>query len=246
MNINKIIQGVSKFNNNENNQKPLNKANVKIRLSDYLDFHVDSLFDLSGDFAIFGGAVRDSIANRKIHDIDILCLPHGFKQLVDFFTESNFKKVRANYDIENMYKGVRLIREPITFQKDNCIVQLIRPCLGKIEKNITVQQVTDSIALSVFYKTLSHVDLSCCGVYYQNGTVYESVHNAIRDCSDEKFRVNFDALMINSERLQSRIYKLEGRGWTKYEDTPKINQHSLPDDELNYLVNKLKLKKYIR
>ena len=50
----------------------LNKI-IKERIDEYLEFDSSEIF-LNTDYCeVFGGAVRDSIAKKDIHDIDFLC-----------------------------------------------------------------------------------------------------------------------------------------------------------------------------
>ena len=65
-------------------------------ISDYVEFDAKEIFE-QGDFiAIFGGAVRDSIAKKEIHDIDILCLPESAHHLREFV-------ISKGYELADLY-----------------------------------------------------------------------------------------------------------------------------------------------
>lgn len=224
--------------NNLNNNNSF-KHHIKESLSNYIGFPIDSIFDTPhNDFAIFGGAVRDSIAKKEIHDLDILCLPNSFKHLLLFFEEEGFTKVRVDYDIENLYKGLRIIHEPITLQKGNAKVQLIRPYVHKFNSTIKPDDVTDATMMVHLYKVLMNVDLSHCGVYYMNGQVKESVKGAIEDCINGTFKIMNSAIMLNRNRLNDRVFKFEGRGWKLTNAFSKFNNNNYePDLDEHLLIN---------
>jgi hypothetical protein len=199
----------------ENEQLKITTSTViRERVSGYLNFDIDRLFKNRHTLAIFGGATRDSVANKEIHDVDILCLPKATMWLIDFFEREGFKKSRANYDIEHMYKEVRVISEPITYEKFNTKVQLIRPN-PKYYTEISPDNMTDAHYEEVFYKVLTNVDLSCCGIYYINGYAYESCKGAIEDSLNNEFKILEDNIMHNPSRINDRVMKLVERGWKR-------------------------------
>lgn len=176
---------------------------------------INFLFDSDLDFTIFGGAIRDSLAGQEIHDIDILCLPYAFTKLVELLTNEGFIQSRACYDIEHLYAEIGIIHYPATFLKNGLSVQLIRPRLNKFGHSFAPDKCTDSNNLEVFYSVLSNVDLSCCGVYLQRRSIYESTPNAIKHCIKNVFSVMPHSKMASPKRLASRIEKLEIRNWKK-------------------------------
>ena len=56
------------------------------RISDYIEFDVKQLFEVSDYITIYGGAVRDSIAGLEIHDVDKLCMSQSAQKLLLYLT----------------------------------------------------------------------------------------------------------------------------------------------------------------
>jgi hypothetical protein len=105
------------------------KDKVVKNISEYLEFDVNEIFELSNYIAIYGGAVRDSIAEMEINDVDILCMPNSAIDLSKYINEKDYKKVELyDQDTLNMYKGIRIISEPLTFlNKNRKVIQIIKP-----------------------------------------------------------------------------------------------------------------------
>jgi len=78
----------------------LNDLKIKIseRISDYLEFNTEEIFDQGDYIAIFGGAVRDSIADMDINDVDIICMSKSAKNLAKYIIEKHDYK---QYDLYN-------------------------------------------------------------------------------------------------------------------------------------------------
>lgn len=182
---------------------------IKKRIDDYIEFDSNLLFN--GDLIrIFGGAIRDSISDGDINDIDILVGSISIKH-VELILEKNGYKY--NDDLINkyhnsIYKDIRIINEPHTWVKGSKIIQLIRPA--------ATRQVPNHYKVD-FNRILSNVDISCCGVSY-DGKLYENYDNAINHCISKHFFVNKQTLMYSFERSNKRIDKLLNRGWTQIED----------------------------
>lgn len=190
---------------------------INKRISDYLGFDVSKLINQHIDATIFGGAIRDSIANMEIHDIDILALPKSFGYLANILIDNGYehspdiKKV----DIENLYQDIHIIHEPYNYLKivDGKIrlVQLIRPSFSN-DRRYSKDE--------IFNKILHNVDLSNCGVYYNYNGLY-SINDAYYHCRNKSYDINNDALMYNLNRTLKRINKLEKRGWRKLDEQTK-------------------------
>jgi hypothetical protein len=45
---------------------------IRVNINEYIGFDSDELFPINSLVRIFGGAVRDSISDKEIHDIDII------------------------------------------------------------------------------------------------------------------------------------------------------------------------------
>lgn len=151
---------------------------------------------------VFGGAVRDSIADQKIHDIDLLI---GSKMLhtVEAVLHKHgyvYMESLAPKDIGAMYKDLRIINEPRTWlnTKNMAIVQIIRP-VGFTASN--------PIAAVV-----QNVDISCCGVSWDGEKLYENFPDAVMHCQTKRYSTNYSGKM-RTDRTTNRTWKLEQRGW---------------------------------
>lgn len=189
-------------------------------ISKYLNMDVDEIFNVGDYIAIFGGAVRDSLAQKEIHDVDILCLSESAKKLSEYLENINFLKVDL-YDQHQlaMYKEILIINEPWTFIKDKKIIQIIRPVgvyqsLDPTNKNhISYKSLIDS-----YYSVLSNIDLSCCGVFLERDRdaiikLKESHPQSIAHCRSCIFEILKKNSMFNQHRTDMRSFKLIDRGW---------------------------------
>jgi len=190
--------------------------NIKDNISSYLEFNVDDLLN-AGDFVyIFGGAVRDSLANQEIHDVDVMVLPNSMKACINVLTQRGFIRDpdMIKLDLNSMYKKINAINQPLTFIKISNFriikVQFIRPRIDK-----------DTKPYNRFFELLNNVDISCCGVSINSYKLTEHVNGAITHCFNKVFTVNNNAFML-TDRISMRTHKLLKRGWelTK-EDNPK-------------------------
>ena len=189
--------------------------NIRRTISNYIGFDVNS-FSMASDFAaIFGGAVRDAISNKEIHDVDVLCLPGSIEKIERLLIGFGFFKLNGviNNDIINsLYNGIHLIDEPINFSNSIGVnVQLIRPNINSFS-SINYNSYSESDLFITFYNVLCNVDISCCGVYYMNSNLYQSYNKAIEHCLSNKFEI-LDTKMNIPERINKRVQKLESRGW---------------------------------
>jgi len=194
---------------------------IKINLSKYLsDYSNLCNFILSKDAIIFGGAVRDSIAELEIHDIDILVLPNSCKTIVNMLKALGFKYIdKFNMDIATMYSG-SLINLPLTFYRNDAFIQLIRP-RTKINNKETLIDIA------------KNVDLSCCGVFLDSDSLHETFPKAIEHCQKKIFRVLVQNKLYNAQRCLNRIEKLTQRGWTQIE---KEEFHKRRNDIIHNIV----------
>lgn len=186
------------------------KNKVIKRLTEYLEFDVKEIFNLSDYITIYGGAIRDSIAEMEINDVDILCMPKSAIELQKFIEKHDYKKIELyDQDALNMYKGIRLIAEPLTFINNNRkVIQIIRPAFKK--------RVEDYISSHI--SLIKNVDLSCCGVFLEfNGkelVLKEACKNAIVHSLAKVYEINKWAKLFNNDRTSFRDHKLTSRGWT--------------------------------
>lgn len=177
---------------------------IRINLNKYLDDYSNLCdFILSKDAIIFGGAVRDSIADLEIHDIDILVLPKSCKIIADMLKASGFKYIdKFNMDIATLYSG-SIINLPLTFYRKDSFIQLIRPSKPNNKESLI------DIA--------KNVDLSCCGVYIDSDSLHETCTKAIEHCQKKVFKVLDENKLYNRLRCYNRMDKLAERGWMQIE-----------------------------
>lgn len=196
---------------------------VKKRLTEYLGFNVDLLYEVADYVSVFGGSVRDSINGDTINDVDILCLSDSAKILRKLLMEQGYKEAEyIKKDMVGLYKGVRVINEPTTYIYNDNIVQLIRPSLQFGENNI----------YKCYSELLYNVDLSCCGVYYDGKHVKESINDSISQIILKNFCKVYEAKMISEERIQNRINKMMERGWNYFE-----SRHNMPTIDMDIIKN---------
>lgn len=211
------------------------------RISEYIEFDINEIFEQADFITIYGGAVRDSIAGLDIHDVDILCMPKSAEYLRQFLINCKNYKILDFYDIDtlNMYKGISIIQDPWTLiNEHNKIIQIIRPKFGDARKLDPYELYTNA-----YYQLIKNVDLSCCGVYienyYGNGILLkESCKNAIVQCLSKTFDINKWATLYNSDRTSFREHKLTKRGWVNLEPDHYTLKNNLTDSK-EIKVNRL-------
>jgi hypothetical protein len=183
---------------------------INNRLNEYLEFDNSILF-FDPMIRIFGGAIRDSIADDPINDVDILCGAQSLRRLESILEENgynHFEKL-TSVDITNLYSTIQVISEPRTWIKGTKVVQLIRPRIQSMSNDKSEQQnYSDN-----FKNLIENVDFSCCGVSWSNGILYENCESAILHCLNKQYCENQGAKMYSYERAQHRRAKLESRDW---------------------------------
>ena len=207
---------------------------VKKRISDYLDLDIGELFNVADKIAIFGGAVRDSIANMDIHDVDILCFPKSARKLKDYlekntpYTEYKTQPMSA---IKNMYKQIHSISEPWTYiwrsaGRPDRIIQIIRPAFSAhtislkfshFESSGPDPKILQSSYEELFDHVLSAVDITACGLAYKEPQgIIVTEKGAFEDAMYKRFTTCPYNGMYSQHRTQERARKLTNRGWTMY------------------------------
>lgn len=191
---------------------------IKNRIDEYLEFDSSELF--IGDLvAIFGGAIRDSLADQPINDIDILVGSDFFNKVNKIIQSKGYiyYDKMTTKDINFLYKNVHIINEPYTYMKNGKIIQLIRPVLP---------YGSGTNYYDNFKIVLSNVDLSCCGVSFDKYGLSENYECAILHAKNKLFYVNKKAKMYSEDRIYIRMNKLRCRGWTQIGDESiiKINR----------------------
>jgi hypothetical protein len=203
------------------------KEMIKVKIDDYLEFDSHILFKNKYNLVrIFGGAIRDSIANQPINDIDIIVGAKALKE-IEFFLENkgyHYMEMLNGKDLQEMYSEIHIINEPHTWVKGKKIIQLIRPVVSFTELHNTSKSTYD-IYKQGFRDLISNVDLSCCGVSYDGENLYEDYPNAIVHCQSKVYSVNKSAKMYSERRINHRIHKLKDRGWEEIENSLEVNRN---------------------
>jgi hypothetical protein len=209
---------------------------IKKRVDDYLGFDSDRLFKSCDLVRIFGGAIRDSICGDPINDIDILVGSKSIRMVEHILSLHGYTLIESLIpkDLASVYNDIQVISEPHTWMNGNKIVQLIRPRITqpnyKTGGGLVMNPDTYTYKEN-FNVLISNVDLSCCGVSYSGNKVSEDYPNAILHCRSKVFSVNQNAKMYSHKRIHHRIAKLEGRGWSRIDDTVSVNR----DLKIDYL-----------
>jgi hypothetical protein len=204
--------------------KNLNEK-IKNKIDEYLQLDTQLIFNKTDYCEIFGGAVRDSIADDNINDVDFLCLSESSKTLINILKNNNYKVIDKlnGKELQDIYKDIHCIFEPITLINNNFkVVQIIRPTPYNINFNINLNSFTES-----FFSLLREVDISCCGVSY-DGRVRENVSNSILHCLCKVFEEKNQSKMYHPDRYYIRSEKLISRGWLelKYINDEKKKQYN--------------------
>ena len=212
---------------------------INKRLNDYLEFDNNELY-IDPLVRIFGGAVRDSIADQDIHDVDILCGAKSIPLVEAVLSKNGYRFIEkiTTIDMVNLYSNINVISEPRTWMKDDKIVQLIRPrmIISILTKGIDKDSVYYEDRYIENFKTLiQNVDLSCCGVSFANNVLYQNYDGAILHCINKIFVQNKSARMYSYDRCNSRTYKMESRGWERVELDTSFKR----DLKIDFILNSI-------
>jgi len=200
---------------------------IKSRLDDYLGFDSNKLFESCDLIRIFGGAIRDSICDEPINDVDILVGANSLHLLEGFLTSIGWKYMESltPKDLSAIYNDIHVISEPHTWMKGDKIIQLIKP---QFAQSIDVKNKKPGIIgiyEQVFNDLISNVDISCCGVSWDGKVLYEDHKGAIVHCQNRVFSINKVATMYSHKRIIHREDKFEKRGWKKIEQNSQIDRN---------------------
>lgn len=203
---------------------------IKLGLDQYLEFDSNLIFKF-GDPVIFGGAIRDVIADKPIKDVDIIVGPTTFKEIVNFLTQEGWFELDGMYpkDISNLYSGIHIISEPKTFIRNNKIIQLIRPTYLRNKKihPLALPIPYSKEVTEIIYDLISNVDLSPCGIAWNSRYLIECYPEAILHAYLKVFFVNNSAKMYQPNRIEQRKWKLLDRGWEKITSLSEIREARL-------------------
>ena len=194
-------------------------SKIEEKISEYLEFNVNDLFIGVDQAVIFGGAIRDTLANVNINDIDIMCFSDSYRKLKINLEKNDYFEAKrlCTKDIMNLYSDIRIICEPTTYIKksnyDVKIVQLIRP--GFVKGSDNSRNNAFGVMKLNFENALRNVDINICGVAW-NPTkgLYEVVDESIFYILNKYFYVNSNAAMFQRNRIYGRVSKMIDKGFT--------------------------------
>lgn len=188
-----------------------------LRISHYLGFDVDIELLSEDDAIVFGGAVRDSLADQPIHDVNMLVLPTSGLWDEEKLRRHGFQRIIPSNQEVLSYMGLsRGVQEPLTFFKNDSIIQLVRPVFTDASSRGQTFHGKGNLL-----KWLENSDISACGIAY-DGKIHEVVPFAIDDCLNKTFSVNISTPLYQPDRAAVRIAKLVSRGWKQIKrESPK-------------------------
>ena len=213
---------------------------IQKRLTKYLGFDYNEIINNNIDYAyIFGGAIRDIIADKDINDIDILCLPESKRKLIVVLKENGYIQTDLiSKDTLLLYSKIDAVFEPFNYIKiiDNELrtIQLITPISNsyKLESNL----------ISNFHYMLGQVDMSNCAVHFSDAFgLRESYLGAVDHCKHNVFEVL--ETKMKTDRFELRYNKFIERGWSELNDDNKKNL--IRSDKLHDIMGVNKTKYYL-
>jgi hypothetical protein len=170
-----------------------------------------------GDPIIFGGAVRDAIANDEINDIDILCAPQTRQNLVESLTERGYKIVpKEGSEIPaDGFVSLRMEKPGARGKTSKVdVISLPRHMSEKILQGGDLEMMKKAYKLAMA-EMIGNVDIVACAVGYSaGGGLLEFLPNAVSQAKAKVIEVRKDNLMHHPDRAKERIEKLTSRGWT--------------------------------
>lgn len=183
----------------------------------------DAMSMLEEDCLIYGGAIRDILADLPISgDLDVAVPKKLYNHISGKFSnstrwenDSHLPQHQGSGMPTTSKKVISRIRTYHNMNKDS--VQLIAPELNVSQK----MQGLDAGAIDI----VQNVDIICCGIMSDIfGIVYEVIPGAIEDCKNKILRFNhkIKATQTSIVRLKKRIIKLEKRGWKSKIDLSKV------------------------
>jgi hypothetical protein len=216
------------------NTKKVNSIHIPWMMEVIEEKFDDIMSIIDNRCVIYGGAVRDIVAGKKIMgDIDILVRREDLKSITQIF-ENCSRWVKSNKKLVNEeYERLTIINGTISYENPSGnIAQLIIPdnrsnkirqkLLNKSRKNLPPSITNGKDQYSIgpaqpeFTVILENTDIVCCGLFSDIfGNVYEVVEGAIDDCKSGIIRLNENSIFLKSTRKLAinRVNKLIERGW---------------------------------
>jgi len=187
----------------------------------------DALIMLKNDCLIYGGAIRDIIAELPIKgDLDVAIPYNTYSNILFTFDNSSrwiIKDPVLLLQTNNNYKGAikQFLNNIITYTNlSGKEVQLIQANPSRYKETNYNQQI-----LNIVY----NVDMVCSGVIMDiEGNIKEILPGAIEDCKNKQLNINpkFNPKQIHYNSLKKRILKLVKRGWHNNIDLEQYKENN--------------------
>ncbi len=181
---------------------------------------------LTDDAIIFGGAIREGIAEGHLdytEDLDIIVSEESVEQIVKNLAIHSYTR---NKSLEKLVKRQEGIADEskaynpyacdsfdlYIMTRNKARIDLVIPSKNTFELNKHFEGFMNQFAMNLYY--LSNVDMSCSMVGYNKHMGLIMRDEKIIDLMKRKvFSVNKDSILYKEERTKERINKLGQRGW---------------------------------
>jgi hypothetical protein len=179
---------------------------------------------ISHDSLVYGGAVRDCLANKPLlGDLDIIS-PFGKSGLlIEAFSKST-KWILLNDGGggSEAYKKQLMVGKVYSFKGvDGKNVQIV------VNNNKYSDRKLDSCI-----ETVRTVDIICCGVIMMNdGRIFEVIPGAYNDCLSGTLNLNKRKKDIDVAQLETRVSKLVERGWKSNIDMDRLKKRVVTENK---------------
>lgn len=174
---------------------------------------------MTPDSIIYGGAIRDCIANKELlGDLDLSVSKEDFGTISDAFS-TNPKWIPFNQISNDGIKNSGDIAKKLAPMSS---VYSFKTLGNKVIQLVTSKyQDKDTLQSSIYVARM--VDIVCCGVIMlYDGRVFEAVPGAYQDCIEGILRINQNSDSIYTEALKARVDKLVSRGWKSFINVDKV------------------------
>lgn len=189
---------------------------VEERINKYLSPAGVTVQDILGDTDafVFGGAVRDSIADVPINDIDIIGFNYSIADVIEYLEKKRFR-ILVNEKLDDLYKDIHLFKPPLTLERQGCKIQIIALNITHpLFKIKSIKPSTQEVGNAI-YSAMDNVDIDICAVSYNpKKGVEELLPEVFFKIESKHFSVLEDKIMHNPDRINVRISKMISKGFT--------------------------------
>jgi hypothetical protein len=178
---------------------------------------------MSHQSVIYGGAVRDTIAEKELlGDLDIAVTPEAFAEMAIKFQENPRWVVhdpsRSGPIVGKSRNSGDMARELAPMSNVSSFINMN----GMVAQLITSNDQNKDRVQAAIYPA-RQVDIVCCGVVMLcDGRVFEVLPGAFDDCKSGILRINDASETIYLDTLKSRVEKFISRGWENTIDVEKV------------------------